>query len=60
MIFMKKANRLNVWKKIAGERIEILSLLAKQEPAYSQKYKELIGRIAKKYRIKVGKWEYHE
>jgi len=40
------------WIKIAKERIEILSAAMKQEPDYAERYKELIEKIARKYRIK--------
>lgn len=42
---------LNDRKKIAEERIEILSRLAEREPAYSERYEELIRKIARKYGI---------
>ncbi len=45
--------RFDAWKKIAKERIEILSELARQQPAYAKRYKEIIAKISKKYKIKV-------
>ncbi len=52
VIIMKKP-RFDAWKKIAKERIEILSELARQQPAYAKRYKELTAKISKKYKIKV-------
>jgi RNase P subunit RPR2 len=40
-------------RKIALERIEILKNMIKKKPEFADRYKELIGKIAKKYRIKL-------
>jgi len=38
-------------KKIALERIEILNKMIKEKPEFAERYRELIKKIAKKYRI---------
>lgn len=43
----------NQRRKIALERIEILKKLIKEKPEFEKRYKELIKRIAKKYRLKI-------
>lgn len=40
-------------KKIALERIEILKKMIKKKPAFADRYRELIKKIAKKYRIDI-------
>lgn len=40
-------------KKIALERIEILKRMIKEKPEFEKRYKELIKRIAKKYRLSI-------
>ena len=44
-----KENRI----KIAEERIEILKEMIKKKPAFADRYKELIKKIANKYRLKI-------
>ncbi|MFQ6010248.1 MAG: hypothetical protein ACE5J7_03965 [Candidatus Aenigmatarchaeota archaeon] len=44
-------------RKIAGERIKILKRMIKQEPDFAPRYRELISKIRKKYRIKDKKDE---
>jgi len=38
-------------KRIAKERIEILTKMIEKNPDWAKRYKELIKRIAKKYRL---------
>jgi len=40
-------------KKIALERIEILKKMIKKKPEFANRYRELIKKIAKKYRIDI-------
>jgi len=40
-------------KKIALERIEILKKMIKKKPKFANRYRELIKKIAKKYRIDI-------
>ncbi|MFH1474013.1 MAG: hypothetical protein ABIE55_03940 [Candidatus Aenigmatarchaeota archaeon] len=40
-------------RKIAEERIEILEGMVKKKPEFEKRYKELIKRIAKKYRLNI-------
>jgi len=40
-------------RKIAKERIEILKKMIKKYPEYKNRYKELISKISKKYRLKI-------
>jgi len=40
-------------KKIALERIEILKQMMKKKPEFAERYKQLIKKIANKYRIKI-------
>jgi RNase P subunit RPR2 len=40
-------------RKIAEERIEILGDMIKKKPEFEKRYKELIKRIAKKYRLSI-------
>jgi len=40
-------------RKIAEERIEILRLMIRKKPRFEKRYKELIKRIAEKYRINI-------
>ncbi len=40
-------------RRIALERIEILKKMIKKKPEFADRYKELIKKIAKKYRIKL-------
>ena len=42
----------NQRKKIALERIEILEKMIKKKPEFADRYKQLIKKIAKKYRIR--------
>jgi hypothetical protein len=42
----------NQRKIIALERIEILEKMIKKKPEFANRYRELIKRIAKKYRIR--------
>ncbi len=42
-------------KTIAKERIKILQEMIKTNPSYAQRYKELIDKIAKKYRLESEK-----
>jgi hypothetical protein len=44
-----KENRV----KIAEERIEILKEMINKKPEYEKRYRELIKKIANKYRIKI-------
>jgi RNase P subunit RPR2 len=39
--------------KIALERIEILQDMIKKKPEFAERYRELIRKIANKYRIKI-------
>jgi len=43
----------NQRKKIALERIEILNKMIKKKPEFADRYRELIKKIAKKYRIDI-------
>ena len=40
-------------REIALERIEILKEMIKEKPELEERYKELIKRIAKKYRLTI-------
>jgi len=40
-------------RKIAEERIEILRGMIEKRPEFEKRYKELIKRIAEKYRINI-------
>ena len=40
-------------RKIALERIEILRVMVKKKPELEKRYRELIKRIAKKYRLNI-------
>ncbi|MEM5778405.1 MAG: hypothetical protein QXK49_02135 [Candidatus Aenigmatarchaeota archaeon] len=40
-------------RKIALERIEILKEMIKKKPEFKERYKELIEKLAKKYRLKI-------
>jgi len=40
-------------KKIALERIEILKKMIKKKPEFASRYKDLIKKIAKKYRLNI-------
>jgi RNase P subunit RPR2 len=40
-------------QKIALERIEILKEMIKKKPEFTERYKELIKKIANKYRLKI-------
>jgi len=40
-------------RKIALERIEILEYMIRKKPEFEKRYKELIKRIAKKYRLSI-------
>jgi RNase P subunit RPR2 len=40
-------------REIALERIEILKKMIKEKPEFEERYKELIKRIAKKYRLTI-------
>lgn len=42
-------------RRIAKERIKILLRLAKENKKYSRRYVELAWRLAKKYRVRLGK-----
>jgi len=44
-----KENRV----KIAEERIEILKEMIKKKPEFADRYKEIIRKIANKYRLKI-------
>ncbi len=50
---MKKKSKFFTDKKIAMERIEILKKLISEHPRshYNERYKELILKIKKKYRL---------
>lgn len=39
-------------KKIAEERIEILTNMINEYPEFKDRYNELINKIAKKYKVK--------
>jgi len=39
-------------EKIARERIEILEKMIEEEPDFAARYKELISKLKRKYRIK--------
>jgi len=45
-------------RRIAGERIKILIELARRNKKYSRRYVELAWRLARKYRVKLGKVKY--
>lgn len=54
MMFMKYKQRIaikNERVKIAKERIEILKRMIKEEPEFANRYKELIDKLIKKYRL---------
>jgi len=44
-----KENRV----KIAEERIEILKEMIKKKPEFANRYKELIKKIANRYRLRI-------
>jgi RNase P subunit RPR2 len=48
---MKYVDKRKDNQKIAKERIEILRKMKAKYPEFAKRYDELIGRIAKKYRI---------
>jgi hypothetical protein len=39
-------------EKIARERIEILEKMIEEEPSFAARYRELISKLKRKYRIK--------
>jgi RNase P subunit RPR2 len=40
-------------KEIALERIEILKQMIEKKPEFAERYRELIKKIANKYRLKI-------
>lgn len=50
---MKKKSTIQKRKEIALERIEVLKGMIKKKPEYENRYRELIKRLAKKYRLKI-------
>jgi RNase P subunit RPR2 len=49
---LRKKLAFQFQRKIAKERIEILEKMMEKKPEFAERYKELIRRIKKKYKIK--------
>ena len=50
---MKKKSTIQKRKEIVFERIEILKEMINKKPEYENRYRQLIKRLAKKYRLKI-------
>ena len=50
---MKKRSTIQKRKDIALERIEILKQMIKKKPEFENRYRQLIKRLAEKYRLKI-------
>jgi RNase P subunit RPR2 len=50
---MKKRSTIQKRKDIALERIQILRGMIKRKPDFEKRYRQLIKRLAKKYRLKI-------
>lgn len=50
---MKKKSTIQKRKEIALERIEILTGMIKKKPSFEKRYRQLIKRLAEKYRLKI-------